>query len=753
MKNKKGFTLVELLAVLIVLTLILVLGMNSALTAYNNSKRKAFQQQVRNYVDAAITLYNKAIIDEKTPRKEYLLSELMPDVNNYDGCIILKNNGEFDKAYVYGKEYLTNGTNESQVYGELNDVKVTKQTSDNKFTPVAINNKDVTAINGICKNNNTDRYLVKYISEIYGEVIDEKYVLKNDLIDDITPPQIDGYTFDGWYNGDNKYDFNTKVTGNITLNGKYIPNNVIGGTFIRINNISENIGEVNNNKITIYVKAKNATKMCITENNDVSTCNYIDYTERGVSYTLSGGSGNKTLYVYFADNTLSNVSSPLVKNISYIQGKSNTILAVTEAYASEFWKYKSNIKKIILSDTINKPTGALIGEWDVSISNDESVMAYLTSDYTLYLQGNGSLIANENSSYLFSGFTVLTTIENMNLLNTSNTTEMKSMFKNCYQLTALDLSKFDTAKVTSMKQMFYGCPRLSTLNINFKTPKLIDSSYMFYNCSALTSINLSSVDTKNITNMSYMFFGCLALKTLDLSNFDTSNVTNMYAMFYNCKALTSLNISSFNTKKVTNMTFMFGYCGKLTILDLSSFSSEKLTTMVNMFTYSTSLKSIIFGKEFTAENVTSMANAFYYCQSLSSLDLSHFNPKKVTNLSFMFNYCTSLTTVDLSGFDTSNVTTMKAMFQKCTNLKTINLSKMTTEKLTDVSWMFYNCSSLTSVDIRRAELNDNKISTITNMLRYVKTGVTFTVLNSEAQEFIWAAAKAASITASAKIPS
>ena len=154
--------------------------------------------------------------------------------------------------------------------------------------------------------------------------------------------------------------------------------------------------------------------------------------------------------------------------------------------------------------------------------------------------------------------------------NTSNVTDMYSMFNGCSKLTSLDISSFDTSNVTGMGHMFESCIKLTSLDLsNFKTSNVISMSSMFSNCSSLKSLDLRNFNTSNVTYMSYMFDSCNGLTSLDLSNFDTRNVTNMSSMFYGCKGLTSLVLSNFKTSKVTNMGAMFRYCTNLATLDLS----------------------------------------------------------------------------------------------------------------------------------------------------------------------------------------
>ena len=69
-----------------------------------------------------------------------------------------------------------------------------------------------------------------------------------------------------------------------------------------------------------------------------------------------------------------------------------------------------------------------------------------------------------NSLYCwFYNFVNLTTIEGLENLNTSEVTTMNSMFFNCDELTAVDVSGFDMSKVTNTTAMFYGSEKLTTI--------------------------------------------------------------------------------------------------------------------------------------------------------------------------------------------------------------------------------------------------------------------------------------------------
>ena len=274
---------------------------------------------------------------------------------------------------------------------------------------------------------------------------------------------------------------------------------------------------------------------------------------------------------------------------------------------------------------------------DYSADLDGSVLAwYDEATFTLYIGGYGKIIAGRSLAHAFAGSTDLNRITGLDMLDTSNVTDMEEMFSACGRDSkefTLDLGdNFDTSNVTNMKMMFYDCGSL-TLDLGNK------------------------FDTSKVTNMYGMFSGCGSRSfTLNLGDkFDTSNVTNMGYMFSHCggssKAFT-LNLGDkFDTSNVTHMEGMFNYCGRNSrafALDLGDkFDTSNVTDMRGMFNYCGEYCpsfSIDFGDKFDTSNVTDMSEMFSNgSKSLTTLDLSTFNVGENTKLD-QFAYNTSVNT-------------------------------------------------------------------------------------------------------------
>ena len=300
---------------------------------------------------------------------------------------------------------------------------------------------------------------------------------------------------------------------------------------------------------------------------------------------------NYKMRLWFANDIPQSEENKVFKAKLNIVGSQNTrMMASNNNSVGSLWNRKQDtVTKIVFQDSIKSIDGES-ESWDISSAKNKTVMARLvpntddTTTNTLYIQGNGGVTANYNCYALFCAFSKLTGIENLNLLDTSNVTNMDSMFSGCSSLTSLDVSKFDTSNVTNMDCMFRSCSSLTSLDVSkFDTSKVTNMSSMFKDCSKLTSLDVSKFDTSKVTSMNYMFYDCSSLTSLDVSNFDTSEVTNMIGMFAYCSGLTSLDVSKFDTSKVTDMENMFSGCSKLTSLDFRKATFDKVTSYDYMF--------------------------------------------------------------------------------------------------------------------------------------------------------------------------
>ena len=103
------------------------------------------------------------------------------------------------------------------------------------------------------------------------------------------------------------------------------------------------------------------------------------------------------------------------------------------------------------------------------------------------------------------------TFSNPNGIEILNSNSLDSTY-NMYKLSNIvEPYLFDTSNVTDMSSMFYGCSKLQAIP-QFITSNVTDMSTMFYECTNLETI--PQLDTSNVSYMSYMFWGCSKLTNI-----------------------------------------------------------------------------------------------------------------------------------------------------------------------------------------------------------------------------------------------
>lgn len=135
-------------------------------------------------------------------------------------------------------------------------------------------------------------------------------------------------------------------------------------------------------------------------------------------------------------------------------------------------------------------------------------------------------INGTNWSYAFAGYkgAEIPTISSSG----ANVTSLYNMFQNCSNVTSIDLSYLSFSNLQDIGSLFQQCSNLTSfiLGNNFDTSNVTNMSSMFNSCTSLVSLDVSNFDTSNVTDMSYMF-SSNKFVTLNISNFDFSKVVNI----------------------------------------------------------------------------------------------------------------------------------------------------------------------------------------------------------------------------------
>lgn len=286
-------------------------------------------------------------------------------------------------------------------------------------------------------------------------------------------------------------------------------------------------------------------------------------------------------------------------------------------YDVEYYKDRTNDTNITLDkyDSDGDGTDDTDCVWDISESNDESVMAYLYNNGVLILDGEGEVKNNlvgagpigdaespftngcnimpwrqyhklESLTYVTasdSGFTPIGYLADYfsfygDAALTGSTSYYPTIVNpNAIKLTTIDLSKFDTTNVLSFENFFAFNPKLTEIigieNLDVSSSASFRS--MFNGCGALSSLDLSSWIVTDGLIYNYMFAG-VGLDTtsgacIDISNWSFKESADLGTMFLDAK-LDSLNLSNITgTDNASNYYRLFEGLN-ISELDLSSIS-------------------------------------------------------------------------------------------------------------------------------------------------------------------------------------
>ena len=309
-----------------------------------------------------------------------------------------------------------------------------------------------------------------------------------------------------------------------------------------------------------------------------------------------------------------------------------------------------------------------------------------------------------NTNDWFVAMRNLTSIEGIEYLNTSEVTNMTSMFSLCESLESVDVSGFDTRKVTTMNSMFNECNALKRLDLtSFDVSQVTNMQQMFSNCSSLTTIFASSNWSEEVDeslNSWHMFTGCTSLVGGGGTEWDSSYSNDInqaiidggemdpgYFSYkpYAAYDLTSNVLTLYNDGKRSEKT------GKK-LFELNDGANFPGWIEVSLY-----VTKVVFDESFASARPTSTYCWFSEMYLLKEIEgLEYLNTSEVTNMESMFGNASSLEgTLDLSHFDTHKVTTMHIMFWNCKNITTIYVgSGWNTLNVTDGLGMFYNCAKL-----------------------------------------------------------
>ena len=370
------------------------------------------------------------------------------------------------------------------------------------------------------------------------------------------------------------------------------------------------------------------------------------------------------------------------------------------------------------------------------------------------------VIANQNSSGLFSNLKNLQTIQGLENLDISQVTNMSRMFEYCEGLTKLDLGSWNTSNVENMSWMFNECTNLLELNLkNWSTLKATYNGHyaMLNHCNSLSKLvlgpetiltgavlpdvpevgtkipgtNKTVKDSRWIVTGGYHTGQRYTSEDLMAIYGRDQTTTYEWAIHPISSIQGTWGTSKWDYIQKGAEFILYLHAGTLGtpgyegIGSLNKNFEKELTKIVidpgvianqnskELFSGLFNLKTIQGLENLDTSQVTDMSGIFDSCESLTSVDLSNFDTTQVITMKNMFFNCESLTSVDLSNFDTTQVTTMENMFFNCESLTSVDLSNFNTSQVIDMHGMFQYCKSLVNLDV--SHFNTSKVTDMFEM--------------------------------------
>lgn len=142
--NKRGFTLVELLVVIVVLGLLIALAMPSIIDALDSSSKNIFANQAIDFATKAKSKYEENKIYQGVAAPLCYTVDGVKEGTTYEGCVKITQDAsgadKVDEIYIFNNEYLVNITSAGNDYAKLVSDKgkvVTKLTASTYTTTKA----------------------------------------------------------------------------------------------------------------------------------------------------------------------------------------------------------------------------------------------------------------------------------------------------------------------------------------------------------------------------------------------------------------------------------------------------------------------------------------------------------------------------------------------------------------------------------------------------------------------------------------
>lgn len=226
---------------------------------------------------------------------------------------------------------------------------------------------------------------------------------------------------------------------------------------------------------------------------------------------------------------------------------------------------------------------------------------------------NVPVLTSMNS--MFEGCDRLANV-NITKLNTPALTDVDSMFTNCIELDEVIINDWTSEMLNTAENMFNADTQLSTLTITkWTTPKLNSINSIFYDCD-LSNTTITDWDCSSLSSAISAFESC-ALTNISITNWTCPVLSDASNMFAYCSIDGTIDLSSLASKNISNMNMMFFENTILDTVNFENWDSSLLNNVEQCFYDCYELETIYTDKDFSFESASG-DNTFGYCNVLEN---------------------------------------------------------------------------------------------------------------------------------------
>ncbi len=272
-------------------------------------------------------------------------------------------------------------------------------------------------------------------------------------------------------------------------------------------------------------------------------------------------------------------------------------------------------------------------DWDTSRVTDMSSLFEDSGISSINPISNWDVSHVENMQLMFRNTKNLRTVHGLDeKWNTSNATDMTSMFEGGAIESADGIRNFKTRNVHHMSNMFYQAKNLSNVKgITWDNTYCDEATGMFAESGLTTTEGLEVFTNDHLASMGRMFMNANKLEDIKaLENWDISNTNDIGRMFTGTTSLKEANLGKWKTSYVGNIIGLFENSGVKKITGLENWDTKNVWNMGKAFSNTPNLTQIPGIENWNTSSATDM-NDMFANSSVTSLDISNWDLTQALN--------------------------------------------------------------------------------------------------------------------------